>query len=124
MKVTPVQGQLFVMNVPAEGACVVLEPDPASPLAAEMQKTGLPVATVKADGSFKFSTLNADDGAPPGKYTAKITWPLYSPDPDDPMERIVVSYDRFEGRFNDVNTSTLKIEVQDKPVTISRWDLN
>ena len=66
--VYPAAGKIVFGGQSLEGALVVLHPKgPASPAAWK------PTAKVQADGTFRFSTYDTADGAPPGEYVVTIS---------------------------------------------------
>jgi hypothetical protein len=67
--VHPVSGRMLVGKTAPAGAQILLHPR-GEPLPGD----ALPRATVRADGSFSFSTFGADDGAPAGDYVATVQW--------------------------------------------------
>jgi hypothetical protein len=67
--VYPVTGKVTVAGEVPEGALVVLYP-----AVAEGEQALRPSAKVGKDGSFSFTTYEANDGAPSGDYTATIQW--------------------------------------------------
>jgi hypothetical protein len=67
--VVPVDGTVSFHGKPLPGAMIVLHPtDGGSTL------SPAPRAQVEKDGSFRFTTYEAGDGAPPGEYIATIAW--------------------------------------------------
>ncbi|HEY1065317.1 MAG TPA: hypothetical protein VGE52_04380, partial [Pirellulales bacterium] len=66
--VYPVTGKVLFKGKPAPGATVVLTP--AKPL----PNVPTPRANVLADGTFKASTYDSDDGAPQGEYKVTVIW--------------------------------------------------
>jgi hypothetical protein len=67
--VIPVEGAVTFEGKPLPGALIVLHPKTGSTSAAPT-----PRAQVEKDGSFRFTTYEAGDGAPPGDYVATISW--------------------------------------------------
>ncbi len=67
--VFPAGGKVTVNGEVPEGALVILYP--AKSTGSEEIR---PRGTVKADGSFKLTTYEADDGAPAGDYAATVSW--------------------------------------------------
>jgi hypothetical protein len=63
-----VSGKVLLEGTPAAGARVVFHP-----LDEDANKAVLPQAQVAADGSFRVSTYNFEDGAPAGSYKVAIT---------------------------------------------------
>ncbi|HTN75740.1 MAG TPA: hypothetical protein VL096_10860 [Pirellulaceae bacterium] len=67
--VSPVTGKVSFNGQPPVGAQLVLHS--VTPVAG---RTLVPVALVNPDGTFKVTSYDAGDGAPPGDYVATITW--------------------------------------------------
>jgi hypothetical protein len=67
--VVPVNGIVTFDGKPLPGALIVLHPKNGGSTAAPA-----PRAQVEKDGSFRFTTYQAGDGAPPGEYVATIAW--------------------------------------------------
>ena len=64
----PVRGQAFFEGTPMPGAVVTLTPD------AKLKKGVAARGIVEADGSFRLTTYQANDGAAEGEYTIVVTW--------------------------------------------------
>ncbi len=64
----PVRGQSFFEGTPMPGAVVTLTPD------AKLKKGVTARGVVEADGSFRLTTYQANDGAAEGEYTVVVTW--------------------------------------------------
>jgi hypothetical protein len=67
--VVPVDGIVTFDGKPPPGAMIVLHPKNGGATAAPA-----PRAQVEKDGSFRFTTYEVGDGAPPGEYVATIAW--------------------------------------------------
>jgi hypothetical protein len=67
--VVPVYGRVAFDGKPLPGAMIVLHPKNGGSISAPA-----PRAHVEKDGSFRFTTYEAGDGAPPGEYIATIAW--------------------------------------------------
>ena len=67
--VVPVEGAITFNGQPLPGALIVLHPKTSGSATAPA-----PRAQVEKDGSFRFTTYDAGDGAPPGEYVATIAW--------------------------------------------------
>src|SRR5262245_35812972 len=65
----PGKGAVMNEGAPAVGAVVRLDSDPPRP------DDLIPVGRVGEDGSFRLTTYENEDGAPPGKYRVTIRWP-------------------------------------------------
>jgi hypothetical protein len=70
MKVFPVSGKLTVDGAPAEGIAVTLSPKARL---ADSRRT--PNGATGADGSFRISTYDVNDGAPAGAYLVVVAAP-------------------------------------------------
>lgn len=79
--VYPVVGQVVVNGKPAEGATVVFHPQAAGEVA-ELRPTG----KTDADGRFKLTTRESNDGAPAGDYKVTINWAKSDIKPGQPAE--------------------------------------
>jgi len=93
----PAKGSLFIGDKPATGASVFFVPTKETP----ESQTPRPRGTVGADGTFRLSTFDTDDGAPAGEYGLIIFWPGQETD------------DRLNGRYDSPEKSkqTVKIAV-------------
>jgi hypothetical protein len=69
LPVVAVEGAVTYEGRPLPGAMVVLHPKAGTPTGAPA-----PRAYVERDGSFRITTYEGGDGAPPGDYVATITW--------------------------------------------------
>lgn len=106
--VYPVSGKVLVGGKPVSGVLVVLhatdgsQPAPAKPNA----KTG-------ADGTFRLSSYDPQDGAPAGEYAITLFWFKNTPDDDS-------SPDRFMGKYGNpahpVRTVTISATQNELPV--------
>jgi hypothetical protein len=67
--VVPVDGAVTFDGKPLPGAMIVLHPKNGGATTAPT-----PRAQVEKDGSFRFTTYDGGDGAPPGEYVATIAW--------------------------------------------------
>jgi hypothetical protein len=67
--VVPVDGAVTFDGKPLPGAMIVLHPKNGGSASAPT-----PRAQVEKDGSFRFTTYDGGDGAPPGEYVATIAW--------------------------------------------------
>src|SRR4051812_25840688 len=64
-----VSGRVFVKGKPAEGAFVVFSPKEKGD-----KEVPRPYATTNAEGEFKLTTYESEDGAPAGSYQVSIVW--------------------------------------------------
>ncbi|MFN9367705.1 MAG: hypothetical protein ACK6CT_02910 [Planctomycetia bacterium] len=67
--VHPLSGSLTIRGAVPVGASVILHPQGHA-----IPGDGVPMARVREDGTFAFSTFAADDGAPAGDYVATVQW--------------------------------------------------
>lgn len=95
----PVTGKLLVDGQPAQGAQVVLHPADKRDFD---ERGSRPTGRVAADGSFRMTTYQTNDGAPPGTYVVTVYWA------QDP-ESLEPSPDRLQQRF--LNPALSKIPV-------------
>ncbi|MDB5306504.1 MAG: hypothetical protein JWO38_706 [Gemmataceae bacterium] len=68
----PVEGQVLVNGKPATGAIVTFHPVGAP------NNAPRPSGHVDANGTFRLTTREADDGAAPGDYRVTVAWYLAS----------------------------------------------
>ncbi len=107
----PVRGEVFLEGKPAAGASVVFHPvDEDAGTAA--------YATVQEDGSFELSTYGERDGAEPGKYLVTLSWR----DEKKVDDEIVNGPDRFNDRFSNPKTTTIKVTVVEGENVVPRYD--
>jgi hypothetical protein len=108
--VYPVEGVVTFDGKPTPGAMIVLHPKSGA-------ASGVPTprAQVEKDGSFRFTTYDAGDGAPPGDYVATIAW----------YKLVGKSGDSQAGpnvlppKFANVKTSKWEIRVADQPAQLA-----
>jgi hypothetical protein len=100
--VFPVRGKVFYQEKPTRGALVFLHPLDGSKLRGR-QPRGL----VGADGSFRVTTYEPNDGAPAGKYAVTIVW-QNKPEAGDSEEENLLP-----PRYLSPATSGLQIEVRE-----------
>jgi hypothetical protein len=118
--VVPVEGEVFVGAVPAEGARIVLVPQGDSAVVGWTD--GFPRAVVAADGTFKISTFSADDGAPAGDYAVTVTWPEPAP-ADSEGQGESSPIDRLGGRYSDPQTSQLLENSSNQRTKLPHYEL-
>jgi hypothetical protein len=85
--VYPVSGRVLVGGKPTAGVLIVLHAADGSQPAPSK-----PNAKTAADGTFKLSTYDPQDGAPAGEYAVTLFWFKNNPDDDG-------SADRFKGKY-------------------------
>ncbi|MBP3955890.1 hypothetical protein J8F10_11395 [Gemmata sp. G18] len=85
--VYPVSGKVLVGGKPVAGVMIVLHAaDGTQPAPAK------PNAKTAADGTFRLSSYDPQDGAPAGTYAVTLFWFKNNPDDDG-------SADRFKGKY-------------------------
>src|SRR6185369_2750689 len=108
--VYPVHGQVIVGNKPAQNAFVVFHP-----AGAQSPQALRPYGHAGADGSFKLTTFDADDGAPAGNYAVTVVWLAPGGGEDPP--------DLLKGRYRNPEASSLKATIQEKPTELPPFKL-
>ena len=109
----PTQGKLTVNGEPAKGAVVSLHP-----VTGNFDRRGSrPVAHVKADGSFTFTTFGSDDGVPAGDYKVAIVWPM-RPGAMEP------SPDRLLNRYANPKESPLEVTIKEGENQLAAFELD
>ena len=108
--VYPVHGQVLVANKPAKNAFVVFHP-----AGAQGAQALRPYGHAGADGSFKLTTYDADDGAPAGNYAVTVVWLAPGGGEDPP--------DLLKGRYRNPEASSLKATIQEKPMELPPFKL-
>ena len=112
----PVRGEVFVGDQPAVGAAVTFYPVNAD---ADKSKR-IPTAVVEKDGSFRLTTLTANDGAPPGEYNVTITWCDMRREDGD----TITGPDQLQGRYANATRSPIKATIQPGKNELKRFVLN
>src|SRR5262245_41467474 len=84
--VYPVHGQVLVADKPAKNAFVVFHP-----AGTDGPEALRPYGHAAADGSFKLTTFEADDGAPAGEYQVSVVW-LADVGGEDPPDQLKGRY--------------------------------
>lgn len=95
----PVSGSVTYNGQPPKGATVQLEPTTPPADGVRVPKPG---ATVQADGSFKISSYETADGAPPGEYSILIWW-------DNDGSGGPSGDDVFQGRYRNMPVSKVTV---------------
>jgi len=108
--VYPVRGQVFVGSKPAQNAFVVFHP-----AGAQGPQALRPYGHAAADGSFKLTTFDADDGAPAGNYAVTVVWLAPGGGEDPP--------DLLKGRYRNPDASPLKATIQEGPTELAPFKL-
>jgi hypothetical protein len=108
-QVSPVSGQVTFDGKPAAGAIVVFH-HPDTYRAAAPRPQGV----TQVDGSFKLTSFQAYDGAPPGTYAVTIVWPIHDGSTRDPIGVAGgAGPDFLRGRFSDPKAPFATITVKD-----------
>lgn len=104
----PVAGKVTLDGRPAEHATVILHPvGDSDPDAVK------PRGKVAADGSFKLTTYETDDGAPAGEYRVTVELWLASSRADEPPSN------RLSPKYGKVESSGLKATVNAAPTELA-----
>jgi hypothetical protein len=113
-RVVPVDGAVTFEGQPLPGAMIVLHPKSGG-------RSGVPSprAQVAKDGTFRFTTYDADDGAPPGEYVATIAWYKLVGQGGD----VKAGPNVLPPRFSNPKTSQWLIRVADQPTRLSSVQL-
>lgn len=107
VKVYPVEGKLLVLGRPAGEATVAFH-------AVDKVRSGVrvPCCITRANGTFRLTTYELDDGAPEGEFTITIYWPH---DPSLASECActgLTTHDRLFGLYSDPATSALRATIR------------
>jgi hypothetical protein len=108
--VYPVRGQVLVGDRPAKNAFVVFHP-----AGAQDPQALRPYGHAGADGWFKLTTYEADDGAPAAEYEVSIVWLAPGGGEDPP--------DLLKGRYRNPDTSQLRATIREGPTELSPFKL-
>ena len=111
--VFPVKGEVFVNGKPAANVFVYLHP--AEPDAEHPMR---PYAQADENGAFAISTYVSGDGAPAGEYVVTFEWLTYNP-----LGNQWSGPDKLKRRYQDSKTSKFRVHVEEKPNTLSRFEL-
>jgi hypothetical protein len=112
----PVKGQLVVDGQPPQSSIQIQCHNVAG------MDTAMPTisqAIAHPDGGFEIATYQQGDGVPPGDYVLTFNWQAFN--------AISMSYggpDKFNGRYNDPKSSTVKFTVKDRPVDLGTIELS
>ena len=119
MKVYPASGTVKVNGQPAEGAKVVLYG--ATP---EMRGPGTipPQGVTDANGVFRLTSYEPNDGSPAGKFNVTVRWP--EPIPEGVDEEMYQPKDRLREKYADPETSGLTAEVPEGGGELPPFDLD
>lgn len=112
-----VSGELYCDGEPAAGAMLyfipVTGPDPLVPVN--------PTANVREDGSFTIRTYTGSDGAPEGEYRVAIVWEELT---DNPDEQLGGGKSKIPARYNDPNTSGLRVTISKTQPFLERINIS
>jgi len=99
-KTVPATGRVTINGQPPEGAIVHLYPvDEKADI-----RNSRPWGIVQEDGTYRLSTYERDDGAPPGTYKFTIKWPFDYTKPS--------TADRLNHRFDSPEESQWTVTVE------------
>lgn len=101
----PVSGKVLHQGRPAHRALIIFHPAGGSPDARPAH------GRVAADGTFRLSTEEANDGAIPGKYGVTIIWPAAPKTPGDDPDS---GPDQLKGRYADPRSPKWTVTVGDQ----------
>lgn len=113
----PVDGQVLFENKPAQHALVVFHP---------VQGGGdlpRPRGQVGADGTFKLTTFETGDGAPPGEYAVTVEWWLSPGSKANPAGYDQPPVNRMPPKYAKVETSGLRVQVKEGKNTLEPFRL-
>ena len=112
--VFPVSGRVLLPDgKPAEHALVVLHP-----VGETAEGAGKPHAKVSADGTFKLTTYDADDGAPAGEYRVTVELWLAGKGDEPPANRLNPKFSKPETSGLTATVGTGPTEL--KPIELKR----
>lgn len=114
LQVFPVSGKVTVSGKAPPGAMIVLHPQDAS-----VPDTVRPSAQVEPDGSFKLTTYDQFDGAPPGTYDVTVQWFKAVKQGGD----VLPGPNLLPQQYGDPKTSKLKVEVASAPTDLKPIDI-
>jgi len=114
LQVFPVSGKFTASGKATPGALVVLHPQDAA-----VPDTVRPSGVVESDGSFKLTTYDQFDGAPPGNYNVTVQWFKATKQGGD----VLPGPNLLPQAFGDPKTSKLKVEVASAPTDLKPIDI-
>src|SRR5262249_34857847 len=103
--VVPVEGQVLFENRPIQHALVVFHPVGGA------ESDPRPTGRVGPDGSFKLTTYDVGDGAPPGEYAVTVEWWLTTGSKNNPQGYDSPPVNRLPPRYSKVATSGLRVRI-------------
>jgi hypothetical protein len=113
-RIYPVEGKVLFEGKPASGAMVQFHPvssDEKDPL--------VPQAQVAADGSFRLTSLEFEDGAPAGRYAVTVFWGVPSKGGDG-FDRILVPVRYLKSETSGLTAEVPEQETKLKPFVLTR----
>jgi hypothetical protein len=102
-RVYPVSGKVLYLGKPTPGARVSLHPLDEANKSARVRPSGV----VQEDGSFRLTTYQTHDGAPPGSYAVTVIWVERGKRGDDDGKS------RLPDRYASPTLSNLTVEVKE-----------
>lgn len=116
--VFPVFGKVTYQGKPTDNALIIFhpvsDPDPNAPH---------PLTRVGADGSFKLTTYETDDGAPAGEYDVTITWVNEVDNQNAPKEDQRPAKNMIPDRYAKAETSGLRVTVKKESNNLPPFEL-
>jgi hypothetical protein len=109
--VYPVSGKVLFQGRPAQGAVVQFHPQEGT------DTTLAPRGEVDADGTFRLTTYQHQDGAPAGRYAVTVFWGVPSKGGDQ-FDRVLVPQ-----RYLNPATSGLTAEVPNRAIDLPPFQL-
>lgn len=112
----PVEGRVLVNGKPAGGAVVTFHP------VGGQGNAPRPSGHVNADGTFRLTTTQANDGAQPGEYQVTVAWYVASAAPRKGPADEVLPVSQLPSSYAQPSTTPLKAVVQPgqaEPLTFS-----
>src|SRR5205823_6551988 len=108
----PVYGSVTIDGKPAEGAVVIFCPVEAGPELKDLRPSGV----TDGQGAFKLMTIQANDGAPAGKYKVLVKWPTPPPPGAEDREGRAPKPgpDRLKGKYYDLDRTPLTATIEKK----------
>lgn len=114
--VVPVTGEVFSRGQPAAGATVTL-------IRLDEPFADSPHGVVDAEGAFRISTYQRDDGAPPGDYAVTIVWRGPNPRANGEGDEDAAGPDRLAGRYANPQASPWRMTVGHEAVRLERFEI-
>jgi uncharacterized lipoprotein YmbA len=114
LQVFPVSGKFTASGKATPGALIVLHPQDAA-----VPDTVRPSGMVQPDGSFKLTTYDQFDGAPPGNYNVTVQWFKAVKQGGD----VLPGPNLLPQAYGDPKTSKLSVEVASAPTDLKPIDI-